>query len=252
MKQVIILLAFCCISFNGDAQGYFWESAGKTKRIKYLTVDAGLGLRMFSGDIQQRGSLFNPLKLAYGIGARYQFRPHVGVGLSLAGRGYKGYAEHGGYPDAVDEMNGSLWEGALSFQYSVLKWTDFTKRSFTDRDPVSKGNIYVGVGGGASLFNASFTSRKYRTENYTDSLGRDSTVAFPVDASGSGGGFAFFVPVSFGLRYRFNPTWSMGLEMRYDVYFSDNLDGLQRKNNDGMSLFMLRVSYSFAQDKTAA
>ena len=65
---------------------------------------------MYSGDIQQKGALFNPLKLAYGLGVRYQYRPKLGFALHAAGRGYKGTANHGGLPDALDEMNGKMWE----------------------------------------------------------------------------------------------------------------------------------------------
>ena len=70
-----------------SAQGYYWKNAGKKKYIQNLTVDAGLGLRMYSGDIQQRGSLFNPMKLAYGLGVRYQANERFGFALNGAGRG---------------------------------------------------------------------------------------------------------------------------------------------------------------------
>lgn len=240
------------LSTSAIAQGYFWESGTKTKRSKYITVDGGLGLRMYSGDIQSKGSLFNPMKIAYGVGARYQFSPHAAIALQLAGRRYAGRANYGGFPDAVAEMNGSLWEGDLMFQYSILRWEDFTKRMFTDRDPVRKGNVFIGVGAGGALFNGSYNQRVYRSQTVVDSLGNDSTFFTPVDASGSGSGFAIRIPIVFGMRYRFSPSLSLGFETQYHLYFNDNLDGLQRSNNDGMTLFMLKLGYSFGQDKTAA
>ena len=252
MKQLVLILFIVFAYFQADAQGYFWQSGGKPKRYKYLTVDGGIGLRMFSGDIQQRGSLFNPMKLAYGVAVRYQMSPHFAPELQLAGRGYRGKAEFGGYPDAVAEMNGTLWEGDLVFQYSILRWEDFTKRMFTDRDPVRKGNVFIGAGAGAALFNSSFSQRTYNTQNFVDSLGNDTSFALPVDLSGGGSGFAFRVPVVFGARYRFTPSVSLGFQLQYHLYFSDNLDGVERKNNDGMTLFMVKLGYSFGQDKTAA
>ncbi len=241
------------LSLSVSAQGYYWGSGGKKKHIQNLTVNAGLGLRMYSGDIQQRGSLFNPVKLAYGAGARYQFNPRLGVTLDGAGRGYKGKAEQGaGFPDAIEEANGKLWEANMTIQFSILKWEDFTQRQFTDRDPVTKGNVYVGVGGGAALFNGSYSSLRYATATALDSLGNDSSYTYPVSASGSGSGFGFYVPFVFGVRYRFDPMWSLETQMQYHMYFSDNLEGLQRGRNDGMTLFTVKLGYTFGQNKKKA
>ena len=204
---------------------------------------------MYVGDIQQRGALFNPMRLAYGLGLRYQSTPRFALALHAAGRGYKGKASHGGFPDALDEMSGKLWEASVMAQFSVLKWEDFNRRMFTERDPVTKGNVFLGVGAGGTLFNASFTSRVYRPRVFSDTAGNDSTVYLPTDLSGSGAGFAFHVPLVFGARYRFTPSVSLGLEMHYQLFFSDNIDGLVRNNNDGMGLIMLKLGYSFGQTK---
>ncbi len=223
------------------------------KAAEIFTVDAGLGLRMYSGDIQQKGSLFNPMRLAYGVGVRYQPSPRLGFALNGAGRGYKGKSEQGGgFPDAVDEMKGKLWEGNLTVQYSILKWEDFTKRQFTDRDPVTKGNVFIGVGVGGAMFNGSYTSLRYASAIGKDSLGRDSAYTFPVSSSGSGSGIGIYIPFVFGARYRFDPMWSLGLEMNYHMYLGDNIDGLARGKSDGMSLFILKLGYTFGQNKKKA
>lgn len=249
--RISALALFILLISSGDslAQGYFWQNGQKKQNWRYIAIDGGIGLRMYSGDIQQKGGLFNPMRFAYGLGARYQYRPHWGFNLHFAGRGYKGKADRGGFPDALDEMTGKLWEFGLGVQYSILRWEDFTKRSFTDRDPVRKANVFIGVGGGASLFNASYTSRRYTTEILQDTNGRDSTAFNPVDASGSGAGFAFSVPITFGVRYRFNPSVYMAFEATYSLYFSDNLDGLQRGRNDGMTLLHLKIGYLLGQSK---
>ena len=231
------------------AQGYFWQSGQKKQNWRYLAFDIGPGLRMYSGDIQQKGGLFNPMKIAYGLGARYQWRPKWGFALHAAGRRYAGKAEHGGFPDALDQMTGRMWEFGVSAQYSLLRWEDFLVRSFTDRDPVRKANVFIGVGGGFSLFNADYTSRKYVTQTFQDTAGRDSLAFIPRDASGSGTGFAFSLPITVGGRYRFNPSWYMGFEYTYSLYFSDNIDGLERGFNDGMSLFHVKVGYLLGQSK---
>ena len=251
--RLIISVVFLLASISLHAQGYYWKNAGKKKYIQNLTVDAGLGLRMYSGDIQQRGSLFNPMKFAYGLGVRYQVNERFGFTLNGAGRGYKGIAEQGeGFPDAMEEMNGKLWEGNVTVQFSILKWTDFTKRQFADRDPITKGNVFIGVGGGAGLFNGSYSSLRYATAKALDVLGNDSNYTYLVSTSGSGSGFGFYVPIVFGARYRFDPMWSLGLEMNYHMYFSDNLDGLERGQKDAISLFMLKLGYTFGQNKKKA
>lgn len=249
-KITYLLLMFLLLTAAESlAQGYFWQSGQKKQHYRYLSADAGVGLRMYSGDIQQKGSLFNPLKFAYGLGVRYQYRPRLGFALHAGARGYKGKAEHSGFPDALDEMNGKLWEFSVMTQFSILRWEDFTQRMFTDRDPVRRMNVFVGVGAGGALFNGSYTSRKYRTEVLQDTAGFDSTAFIPSDYSGSGAGFAFHVPVVFGGRYRFNPSLFMSFEAHYDVYFSDNLDGLQRGRNDGMGLFIVKLGYALGQTK---
>lgn len=231
------------------AQGYPWQGSTKKKHISYLSVSAGPGFRMYYGDIQQPGALFNKVKLAYGLDVRYQWRPRWGFVGQFAGRGYEGKREHGGYADALDQMTGSLWAGQVQVQYNWLKWEDFTKRQFTERDPVTQSNAYVGVGFGMSQFTASFTSRTYQVATATDSLGNDSTYAFPVDNSGSAGGIGMFVPISFGYRYRFNPSWSLGGEIQYQIYINKNLDAVASKSFDGMATLMVRVGYTFGQTK---
>ena len=76
---------------------------------------------MYFGDIQKDGAVYNPVKLAYGVGVRYQMRPRLGFVIEGEGRKYRGKAEHGGFPDAIDEMEGSLWGGHVAVQYSWLK-----------------------------------------------------------------------------------------------------------------------------------
>jgi opacity protein-like surface antigen len=231
------------------AQGYFWQSAQKKTHLNYFSVDGGLGMRMYSGDIQQKGGLFNPLRLAYGLGLRYQYRPRLGFALHAAGRGYAGKAEHGGFPDAMDQMTGKLWEGCFMVQYSWLKWEDFSQHMFTDRDPVTKANLFIGLGVGGAMFSSSYTSRVYTTFTVQDSAGRDSTIFTPIDRAGAGAGFALQVPIAAGFRYRFNPAVHLAFELHYQLYFSDNLDGLVRKRNDGMTLFMVKLGYQFKQTK---
>lgn len=249
VRIAIFFCLFVLLVLNSSAQSYYWQSAGKTKKIQNLSVDGGGGLRMYFGDIQQKGSVFNKPKLAYGIGVRYQMRTKLGFALNLEGRSYEGNAEHGGFADAVDKMTGKLWGGHLMVQYSWLKWEDFTRKQFTDRDPVTKINMYMGLGFGGALFNSSYSSRKYSTQTFTDSLGRDSSVFVPVDASGSAGGFAMYVPVSLGVRYRFSPSLSLGMELVRQFYITKNVDALATKKFDGMGTAMLRLNYSFGQKK---
>src|SRR5688572_23176026 len=171
------------------AQGYYWQSASKKKHINYLSVEGGGGLRMYFGDIQQQGQLFNKPKLGYQFGARYQWKPRLGLALQLGGRAYQGNIRYA-YPGATAHLDGKLWEGQFVIQFNWLKWEDFRVRMFTDRDPVTKINSYIGAGFGGSLFNASYTS------NYISSA---DTLVGEYEA-GSAGGFGMYVPVEFGIR----------------------------------------------------
>ncbi|MBT3647741.1 MAG: hypothetical protein HN542_05815 [Flavobacteriales bacterium] len=254
MRWVLIIAILVLCAVESSAQRYYWQSGTKEKKIKNLTIDGGGGFRMYTGDIKTDGSLFNKWKLAYGLGARYQWRPKIGFALELAGRSYEGEKDHGGYEDALDQMTGKLWEGNLTFQYSFLRWEDFTVRQFTDRDPVRKTNGYVGVGFGGALFSSSYTSRMYvkQTVTWVDSItmiSTDTTIFVPIDNSGSGGGFGMYVPVVFGMRYRFTPAWSLGFEMQYHVYITKNIDALATKKYDGMFTAFARVGYTFGQKK---
>ena len=246
--SILLIVFIGCVS-TSLSQSYYWQSGSKTKKIQNLSVDGGVGLRMYFGDIQQKGSVFNKPKLAYGLGVRYQMRPRLGFALNLEGRGYEGNAEHGGFPDAVDKMTGKLWGGHIMVQYSWLKWEDFTRKMFTDRDPVTKINMYTGVGFGGAMFTASYTSRTYKTQTFQDTLGKDSIVFLPVDASGSAGGFGMYVPVVLGVRYRFSPSLSLGLELTRQFYITKNVDALATKKFDGMGTAFLRLSYTFGQSK---
>ncbi len=247
LRAVIIILSFTCFVPSLNAQSYYWQSASKVKKIQNLSVDGGVGLRMYFGDIVQKGSVFNKPKIAYGIGLRYQMRPNLGFALNLEGRGYEGIAEHGGFPDAIDQMTGKLWGGHLMFQYSWLKWEDFTRKMFADRDPVTKINLYSGVGFGGGLFTASYSSRTYKTQTLKDTLGQDSIVFLPVDTSGSAGDFGMYVPIVFGARYRFSPRVSLGVELTHQFFITKNIDALATKKFDGMGTLFVRLSYTFGQ-----
>lgn len=227
-----------------------WNTSSKPNRWKHLSVEAGVGGRMYFGEIQKKGSLFNPIKLTYGAGVRYQFTPRLGAALQVEGRGYKGKAVHGGHPDALDEMNGQLWGGHIMGQFSILRWEDFTRRQFTERDPVTKINTFVGAGFGMAQFSASYTSRTYQVITQRDSLGNDTaTFSFPVDASGSAAGMAPYVPVVFGFRYRFKPVFSLGFEYQRHIYIAKNVDALATKKFDNMGTLTVRASYTFGQGK---
>ena len=248
MKGFFVILFLCCCAAFSQGQGYYWQSGTKENKIKYLSLEAGLGLRMYFGDIQSKGSVFNPVKFAYGAGVRYQMRPKLGFAIQGEGRGYKGKAEHGAYPDAIDEMKGKLWGGHFMVEYSWLKWEDFTRKQFTDRDPVTKSNLFLGAGFGVSQFSASFTSRTYVAIKTTDSLGRDTTLKVPFDQSGSASGIGMYVPVSFGGRYRFSPSWHITFELQRHFYITKNIDALVTKKYDGMGSFMVKVGYTFGQN----
>ena len=88
--RIIVILLFLGLSLPSISQGYYWQSGSKEKKLKNLSVNGGVGLRMYFGDIQKKGSVFNKPKLAYGIGVRYQMRPKFGLSLGLEGRGMKG------------------------------------------------------------------------------------------------------------------------------------------------------------------
>jgi hypothetical protein len=248
MKNFLTILILF-VSLGSMGQGYYWQSGSKQKKIQNLTLDAGLGLRMYFGDIQQKGSVMNPVKIGYGLGVRYQMRPNMGLALQLEGRGYKGKAEHAGYVDAVDEMNGKLWGGHLMFQYSWLRWEDFTRKQFTDRDPVTKTNMFLGVGFGGALFASSYNSRTYSTVTVVDSTGKKIITNFPVDASNAAAGFAMYVPVVLGGRYRIKPNVFVGLELQRHFYLTKNVDALASKKFDGMGTMTVRLGYTFGQNK---
>lgn len=250
--KFLLVASLLSLSASVWAQGYYWESASKKKRAPYYSFDLAGGLRQYHGDIQNKGSLFNPLKPAYGLGVRYQFNPRWGTALQLSGRGYAGKADRGAAADAVDQMQGKLWDGNLSAQFNWLRWEDFNQRSFTERDPVTKLNLFVGTGFGASLFNSSFTSRYYKSTVLKDSLGKDTgSISIAIDNSGSAGGVGLYVPATLGFRYRFNPSWHLGFEFQHQFYLTKNVDALSSKKSDAMSTFMVRLGYTLAQKKRA-
>ena len=235
MRLLLLIALLGCLCTGLSAQGYYWQGTKKKQYIKYLTVEAGPGVRMYFGDVQQSGSNLNKIRIGYQLGLRYQLRPRWGIALKLGGRGYRGEKTLG-LPGAYNRMTGKLWEGMVTGQFSWVPWEDFNIRQFTERDPVSKSNLYVGLGVGGSQFSASYVT------NY---ISGDSLVS--EFEGGSASGIAIFVPFSFGFRYRFDPTWSLGFEMTYFMYFSDKIDAFERQRRDSMGMFLVKLGYSFGQ-----
>ena len=232
----ILSILFCALTSN--AQSYYWQSAGKKSRLKYLTVGGGIGGRMYFGDVQPTGQIFNKVKMAYQVDLRYQQTRHIGYSIQMGGRKYKGYKAFA-YPGSYQEMNGGVWESQIMFQYNWLKWEDLSIHKFAGYDPVVNINSYIGIGAGGALFSSSFES------NYTSSS--DSLLTVNIENNASG--FGFYVPVEFGIRYRLNPSISLNIEFQYQIYFTDKLDAVERSLNDRMGLVILKLGYSFKPPK---
>ena len=184
MVRYLIILSISLCAFTSGAQSYYWQNAGKKSHLKYLTVGGGIGGRMFFGDVQTTGQLFNKVKMAYQVDLRYQQTRHIGYSIQMGGRKYRGLKEFA-YPGSFEEMNGGVWEGELMFQFNWLKWEDLSVHKFAGYDPVVNINSYIGIGAGGSLFSSSFES------NYTSSS--DSLLTVNIENSASG--FGFYVPV---------------------------------------------------------
>lgn len=234
------LVFIVCLLVMGSAesfsQSYYWQGGKKKQNYRYLSFDAGLGTRMYFGDIQTSGSQFNKIKLAYELGGRFQFKKRWAVGANLGGRGYKGEKQFG-LPGAYSKMDGKLWSGSVSCQFSWLPWEDFSIKQFTSRDPISKSNLFLGLGIGASQYNASYVS------NYV--AAGDSIVA--EFQGGSASGIAVFIPFTFGYRHRFNPSWNLGFELTYYTYLSDKIDAFERQGRDSMGAFYIKAGYTLGQ-----
>lgn len=236
MRPILILvISVFCFCQIGNTQGYYWLGQKKKDWKKKLTLSVGPGVRMFFGDIQQPNSQFNKVKVAYQADLRYQFNSKWATSLQLGGRGYNGYREYP-KPTGYAELSGNLWEFQLLAQYSLIPWEDFTRRQFTSRDPIAKWNAYVGLGAGGVQFNSSFTA------NYN--ISNSKIVS---DYTQGASGFEFFVPIQFGVRHRFDPTWSIGFEMTFQKFFTDELDAVVQGAQDNMGTFMVKLGYSFRQ-----
>ncbi len=236
MRSVLLILLFAALGTSVCAQGYYWQGAKKKQRYRNVSLDVGPGLRMYFGDVQQSGSRFNKINLAYQLGARYQMRPKWAIALKLGGRGYRGERQYG-LSGSYARLTGKLWEGALTCQFSWIAWEDFSIRQFTERDPLAKSNAYIGLGLGGSQFSASYVT------NYL--AASDSLVT--EFEGGSASGIALFVPVTIGYRYRFDPSWNFGFELTYYSYFSDKIDAFERQRRDSMGVFYVKLGYTLGQ-----
>lgn len=236
--RLILFTLFFGLAQLLSAQGYYWQEAKKEQKWRNLTFGLGAGNRMYFGDIQQTGSIFNKINMAYQMEARYQMNPRLGVALQSGGRKYSGYKQFA-YPGSYQELSGRLWEGHFVGQFSPLKWIDMNVHKFAGYDPIVRANLYIGAGVGGSIYNASY-DLVYNSSS-------DSTVS--VSESKSASGFAMYVPIEVGFRYRFTPRWSMNFEYQYHLYFSDNLDAVNRSANDRMGLLLFKMAYSLGQPK---
>jgi opacity protein-like surface antigen len=238
MKILFFVISLFIVNL-GYGQGYYWQSSKKRVHYKYLTVGLGSGSRMYFGDVQESGALWNKINLAHQMDLRYQWKKHVGFAIQAGGRKYRGYKTLSG-TDSFQEMNGRLWEGQFVAQFNWLKWEDMLKRSFYGFSPLAKVNAYVGLGFGGSLYNASFNSQR---TSIVDS------VLVVSEFENSAAGVAFYIPIEIGFRYRFDPTWSINLEYQYHSYFTDKLDAVESSLNDNMSVTLVKLCYSIGQPK---
>lgn len=238
MKKLLLFLGILLLSISLQAQSYYWQQGKKDPFYKYLSFSGGVGQRMFFGDVQKTGSLFNKTKLAFDFDARYQWRTRWGFNIHAAGWKYEGLKTFA-YPGSEMVMNGSVWQGAAMVQFNILQWVDFNKASYYGFDPVVKFNTYIATGAGGGIFNSSYSS------NYVPS--QDTLIDNYSEASA--GGFGFYVPVEFGVRYRFKPAMHIGMRVQYQLFFTDRLDALERSLDDRMGLLMIRFGYSLGQKK---
>lgn len=238
MRIIGFLIASFFVS-QSFGQGYYWQSGKKRVHYKYVTVGLGTGNRMYLGDVQESGALFNKISLANQVDLRYQWKKYLGFSFQAGGRKYRGYKELAG-TDSYQEMTGRLWEGQFVAQFNWIKWEDMLQRSFAGYSPLSKLNAYIGLGVGSSLYNASFRAQR--------STIVDSALVV-TESENSAAGFAFYIPIEIGFRYRFNPSWSLNLEYQYHSYFTDKLDAVESSLNDNMTVTLVKLCYSIGQPK---
>lgn len=238
MKFIILIISLFIVT-QAKGQSYYWQSGKKRAHYKYVTVGLGTGNRMYLGDVQESGAVLNKISLANQLDLRYQWKKYLGFSIQAGGRKYRGFKPLAGI-ESYQEMTGRLWEGHFVAQFNWIRWEDMLQRSFAGYSPLAKLNAYVGIGVGSSLYNASFRSQRVITVDSVEVIN---------ETENNAAGFAFYIPIEIGFRYRFNPSWSLNIEYQYHNYFTDKLDAIESSLNDKMTVTLLKLCYSIGQPK---
>jgi len=225
-----LLGLFGCFSSMG--QGYYWQSAPKKSLFDKTTLDGGLGVMAFYGDMQT-GSKTNPLSFNYNLAAIKHLSPRWSLAGQVTALKYSGRRQFGDGSGIEQTMVGKFVEGTVNINYNIIKFVDFGKRSFTRPDPISKFNVYVFLGVGAAMFSANVTG-----------TGENASFTLPRSEKRK---IAMLIPVGFGAKHRVNKHWSFGIEIGYKNYLTDDLDATNKSGTakDKLGLTLLRCGYTF-------
>ncbi|MGM9836975.1 MAG: DUF6089 family protein [Paludibacteraceae bacterium] len=187
-----------------------------------LGLQAGCGY--YVGDAAPH--IFHHPREAYGAHFRYKFTPRWALQIKGLAHRITGNA----YSDRGVRLD-KMWETPMINIDAMAEFNFFRLGMRTYDSRIKPVTPYIFLGAGASLYGDKYNS------------------------------IAFYIPLGFGLKWKFSERVGLNIAWQYNIYIADNLEGMPELgntynlngsnilNNDLTSQLTLGIVFEFAKEK---
>ena len=226
------------------------DSYGQRWKLRRYEMDVYLAGVAFHGDIgladKPFANMFNGFRPSLGVNPRFMISQNVAIALDLGYYMYGGKDEegssHGRYYSFnshafVHGVRGELY--VLGTARPALSGAVYNRRGMINNYNTLFLYLYGGVSG--VLSKSTIKDLNNDGEEPINNPGYYNNAVYSV-----------VFPVGAGIKFNFDPRWSMGLEMGYNFSLSDKLDGYASEYsnyNDSYYTISVKAIYKIRNDK---
>lgn len=222
---VMLVGVVCSITAVADDRPYLCE----------LGLQAGCGY--YVGDATTH--IFNNPREAYGAHFRYKFTNRWALQVKGLTQRITGYA----YDDRMQKQD-AMWSTQMVNLDAMAEFNFFRFGGKTYDIRIKPLTPYIFLGVGVAMYGNGMNVSGWNWSDYGGKV--------PV---------AFYIPMGFGLKWKFAKRFGLNLAWQHNLYVADNLEGMANLNNtydlngsnilnfDVTSQLTLGIVFEFAQEK---
>ena len=221
MNKILFTLCFCfCLSHLSFAQ---------------MSAGFSLGFMNYHGDLTQRYIDHKEVNISYGV---FVAKRYANPKLSLKGQLQLGSIS-GNDANYISRANRGLkFTSSITFVGTALEYAPLARKNFnSEGEFIPQTNIFASAGFGFTFFNPKVQGLDDKAPDRIAEISKTM----------------FTIPLSIGIRFDMSQEWTLALEGKYFMPFTDYLDGISAAaspaNSDKYLFFGLSLARKWGDMK---